>query len=351
MLKIDLENHFYDQSLIEAFSKRTKTPRYDENADLIFWNDAIRMPQGELLKTLLDIGEKRISIMDREGIDVAVLSSAGGPELLETEDSIEVCRKTNDTLAELTKKYPGRFLGSAVIPVKDTQAAAAELERCVKELGFVCWHTHSNYGEMTPDDERFRPLFKKAADLGVYVYLHPHLPVSDRMEGFGFTFAGPGLGFTVDTVTTIMRMIVSGLFDEIPGLKMVLGHLGEGIPFLLDRIDNRISFLPNAAIKCKHTVRYYFEHNIWVTTSGNMSASAFECTKKELGMDHILFGSDFPFEDVHEMVSFLKALPLDEEEQRMLYYENAISSLGIADAAIRARAANEAAYVNMSISA
>lgn len=120
----------------------------------------------------------------------------------------------------------------------------------MKEYGFVSWHTHSNYGNTAPDDPRYLPLFRKAAELGVYVYLHPQLPEGSRYAGYGFTFAGPGLGFTVDTVTTLLRMVVSGLFDEIPSLRLVLGHLGEGLPFLLDRIENRIKFLPNPAIRC-----------------------------------------------------------------------------------------------------
>jgi len=329
MLKIDLENHFYDVSTIEALAQRENTPFYDREADIIQWTEDIRMPQGELLKRLLDTGEGRIKIMDAEGIDRAVLSSSPGPEQLDTDISIRVCRASNDALAAVIKKYPGRFYGSAVLPVKDVDAACAELERCVKEYGFVSWHTHSNYGSETPDQEKFRPIFKKAAELGVYVYLHPQLPESQRMEGYGFTFAGPGLGFTVDTITSVMRLIVSGIFDEIPDLKVVLGHLGEGLPFLLDRIDNRIAFLPNPQIKCQHDVSYYFKSNIWVTTSGNMSPEAFACAKNVLGMDHILFGSDYPYECAHDMVEFLKTIPLNVKENEQLYCSNAVNILNI----------------------
>lgn len=208
-------------------------------------------------------------------------------------------------------------------------AALEELERCVKEYGFVSWHTHSNYGDTSADDPRYRPLFHKAAELGVYVYLHPQLPKGQRYEGFGFTFAGPGLGFTVDTVTTLLRMVVSGLFDEVPQLKLVLGHLGEGLPFLMERIENRIKFLPNPALQCKQDLRYYFRNNIWVTTSGNMSKEAFQCTKDVLGMDRILFASDYPYESVEDMMTFLGQLPLSQEETEQLYFHNAQQALGI----------------------
>ena len=250
MRRIDLENHFYDQSLIDALAARACPPRYDSKTDVIHWTDNIAMPQGPLLKKLLDVGEARLSLMDRQGITQAVISCSPGAEQLPVSDSIAACQATNAALYELTRRYPDRYLGSAILPVGDIDASLAELERCVTEYGFVSWHTHSNYGNSAPDEARYRPLFRKAADLGIYVYLHPQLPEGKRYEGYGFTFAGPGLGFTVDTVTTLLRMVVSGLFDEIPHLKLVLGHLGEGLPFLMERIENRIKFLPNPALQC-----------------------------------------------------------------------------------------------------
>ncbi|NCB62579.1 MAG: amidohydrolase [Clostridia bacterium] len=329
MKRIDLENHFYDQCLIDALSRRLEPPRYLPSDDLIQWTDAIGMPQGKLLETLLEVGEERLALMERRGITHAVLSCSPGAEQLDAAESITVCRATNAALYELSKRYPGRVFGSAILPVKDIDAAVEELTRCVSEYGFVAWHTHSNYGATAPDHPRYRPLFQKAAELGVYVYLHPQLPEGERYEGYGFTFAGPGLGFTVDTVTTLLRMVVSGLLDDIPGLKLVLGHLGEGLPFLMERIENRIKFLPNPLLRCKKALSYYFKHHIWVTTSGNMSQEAFRCTKDVLGIDHILFASDYPFESVGDMTNFVDALPLTEEERTKLYYQNAETILGI----------------------
>ena len=329
MKRIDLENHFYDQCLINALAERLEPPCYLPSDDLICWTDAISMPQGPLLQTLLEVGEERLALMERRGITHAVLSCSPGAEQLDAEDSIRVCRATNAALHELTKRYPGRIFGSAILPVKDVDAAIDELERCVRDYGFVAWHTHSNYGTTAPDHPRYRPLFQKAAELGVYVYLHPQLPEGERYEGYGFTFAGPGLGFTVDTVTTLLRMVVSGLLDETPTLKLVLGHLGEGLPFLMERIENRIQFLPNPMLRCKKELSYYFKHNIWVTTSGNMSKEAFQCTKDVLGIDHILFASDYPFESVEDMTNFVDALPLTSEERAKLSYENAETILGI----------------------
>lgn len=329
MKKIDLENHFYDQCVIDALTERREPPLCTRDNSVIQWTRTIDMPQEKLLPLLLEVADKRTEKMVEMGITAAVISCSPGPEQLDVSKSAEVCRKTNEALYEITQKYPGRYLGSAILPVNDADAACAELERCVKEYGFVSWHTHSNYGKHSPDELQYRPIFKKAAELGVYVYVHPQLPDDERISNYGFTLAGPGLGFTVDTMTTLTKMAVSGLFDEIPDIKIVLGHLGEAIPFLMDRMDNRLSFLPNPLIKAKHTLRYYFEHNIMVTTSGNMSKEAFECAKKVLGIDHICFGSDYPYEDIGEMMEFLDEVPLNQKEREKMFNRNAIEKLGI----------------------
>ena len=328
MKLIDFENHFYDQCLIDALEARTEPPYYRRDTDLITWSEQIQMPQGPLLDKLLEVGEGRIALMDKLGIDCAVLSCSPGAEQLDEDVSIDVCRRTNDALYALTQRFPGRYLGTAALPVANVEAAVAEMERCVKELGFVGWHTHSNYGETAADHPRYRPLFHKAEELGIYVYLHPQLAHKSRVDDCGFPVAGPGLGFTLDTMTTLTRMIVGGLLDEVPNLKLVLGHYVEALPFLLDRMDNRLAFLPNPKAKNQHNFSYYFHRNIYVTTSGNMSNEAFECTRRVLGLDRILFGSDYAFEDPKEMVEYVNNLPLGEKEREMLYCKNA-EALGV----------------------
>ena len=327
---IDLENHFYDAVFLDIYEKRKEPPFYNRESNTIQWSEAIAMPQGILLDKLMDVGEERIAHMEKCGVDAAVISSSPGLEELELEDSVAACRKTNDALAAIVKKYPDRFCGSAVLPVKDVAKAIAEMERCVKEHGFVSWHTHSNYGSTAPDDKRYIPLFRKAMELGIYVYLHPQLPQNERMQDLGFTMAGPGLGFTLDTITTLTRMIVSGLFDELTQLKVVLGHLGEGIPFMLERMNNRMKFIPNPSIRCKKDFAEYFKDNIYVTTSGNMCKEAFLCTKNVLGIDNMLFGSDYPFEGLPEMMKFMKEdVSLTMVEREKLCYRNAVEKLRI----------------------
>ena len=336
MKMIDLENHFYDVAAIEAMATRKGFPRIDNEEKVVRWTEKITMPFGPVFDKLLDVEEGRLSVMDRVGINTAVLSHSMAIEELDPSESVGLARHCNDTIFGLTEKYPDRYLGSAILPVKDVGAACAELNRCVKEFGFVAWHTHSNYVDpnssdksvIGPGDERFLPIFETAAELGVYVYLHPTLPVYEDLAEFDFTFAGPAAGFTIDTMVTTLKLIASGLFDRVPGTKLVLGHLGEAIPFLLDRIDNRLNYLPNPKLKNRRMPSDYFKDNIYVTTSGNMSPAAFRCTKDVLGIEKIIFGSDYPYDNVDAMTDFVKALDITDEERELLFFKNAEKLLG-----------------------
>jgi len=329
--KVDFESHFYDQSLLDALQSRSVPPYYRGETKTISWTSAINMPQVKRMANLLDLCEARLAMMDQQGIATSVISSTAGPEILDDEDSIRVCKTTNDTVFHAAQQHPGRFFGSAILPVNNTDAACFELERCIKELGFVAWHTHTNYGKTAPEDTRYWPIFKKAAELKAYVYLHPHVPESPRLDDYGYILAAAGLGFTVDAMITTTRMIISGLFDEIPDLTVLLGHLGETFPFLLERMDNRMSGVGIPFPQSKHTKppSYYFKNNILITTSGNASEAAFGCAQKALGNDRILFGSDYPYEVVEDSVEFLDNLSISEEEKEQVYWKNALDKLNI----------------------
>ena len=330
----DLEHHFYDLATVEALANRKGYPCYDENLKAIRWTEQITMGFDALKDKLVDVGEGRLATLDRVGISTAVVSASQALEELDPSESIGLTKKNNDTIYEMTQRYPGRYLGSASLPVKDVGAACKELERCVKELGFVAWHTHSNYTDTDASDERFIPIFETAAELGIYVYLHPTLPsykgrTYAGLGEFDFTLAGPGAGFTVDTMLTTLKLIVSGLFDRVPKTKLVLGHFGEALPFLLDRTDNRLSFMPNPKLRNQRKPSDYFRDNIYVTTSGNMSPAAFRCTKDVLGIEKIIYGSDYPYESIDAMTDFVKNLELTEEERDLLFFGNAEKLMGI----------------------
>lgn len=329
---IDFENHFFDPKTVEALAARRPAgdiPYYVEERKGFQWTPNCWHFYGPLLDKLIDFDE-RVALMDKRGIDVAVLSSAHGFEQL-GEKSAEVCRQANDLIYSVMQKYPGRFMGTACLPVFDTEAAVAELERVVKEYGFIGWHTHSNYGTGKPQvhDERFWPIWKKAEELGVYIYLHPHFPDMDHLNNLGASIIGAGMGFTLDTMIEVGQILCSSLLDKYPGTKILLGHYGEAIPFLLERMENRFALIPNESIKCSEPLSHYFRKNIWVDTSGNTSVEAFKCTKEVLGMDHILLGTDHPFETLDDMMDAIEALPLTEDERKMLYHENAEVHLGI----------------------
>lgn len=321
----DLEHHFWDVATVDAMENRRGKgyPYFDRDAKAIVWTDKVSMKFDAIREKIMDTDEGRLSTIDRVGITTAVVSASQALEELDPSESIPLTKKNNDAIYEMSQRYPGRYLGSASLPVKDVDAACKELRRCVEDLGFVCWHTHSNYVDECISDERFIPIFETAADLGVYIYVHPTLPVAPYLEDYGFTLMGPGFGFTADAMLACLKIIVSGLFDKVPATKLVLGHFGEAIPFLLDRIDNRLGFLPNPKLKNKRLPSDYFRDNIWVTTSGNMSDAAFRCTKDVLGIEKIIFGSDFPYESIDDMADFVKNLELTDDERELLFFRNA----------------------------
>ena len=318
---IDMEHHYYTQDFYDLAAKRSEVPIYYPEDNTIEYVDGLVMglPPAEVFW----IDDARVEAMDEYGVDQAMLEISPGVEMIEGEEGIALCKAANDLVYEGMQKYPGRFYGSAVLPIRDVEATCEELERCVKEYGFVSWHTHSNYGDSYLDDEQYRPILEKAAELGVYVYLHPTMPVNARINERGVGFSAAAFGFTEDSIGTILALIARGVFDEIPDLQVVMGHFGEAIPFLLDRMDAHLAVGSDEKLEHQHEVSYYFRNNIWVTTSGNMSKAAFECTKEVLGLDRIMLATDYPYESFEEEMGFLYNLDLTDEECEMLFHGNA----------------------------
>lgn len=329
--KIDLENHYYDVSSVEALQARGKDeyPHWDKETNSIHWVKGVAMCQDKFGFELLDFAEKRLKIMDQLGIEKAVISLAPGVDSLPPGESIPACRKANEALSRVTRQFPDRFLGAAILPILDVEESVKELDCCVQEYGFVMWQTHSNYGPgIDPDQPQFRPVWRRVAELGIFGYLHPTVSWQPKFNEFGYAMAGPALGFTIDTMASILRMILSGIFDEIPDLKVVLGHFGEALPFLLERINNRTGMLLNPLQKNRQPVSSYWGKNIFVTTSGNTSVPAFECTRAAIGIDSILLGTDYPFEHMEDCVGYLETCPMTQEEREKVYYKNA-AKLGL----------------------
>jgi predicted TIM-barrel fold metal-dependent hydrolase len=331
MKRLDFEAHFYTQKYVDTLYEQKGYPRFGLDKETqgrrLWYNPDVGQPFADfLLNALLDLGQGRLARMDKCGIDVQILSlSAPGVEQLNPAVGMAVAAHANDALAALIKTTPGRFLGYAALAPKDPERAADELERCIRELGFVGWNTHSNYGDSYLDDPRYIPILERAASLGAPVYLHPTVPAIPQARGYGFALAGAPFGFGMETALAMMRLIYSGIFDRCPNLKVILGHLGEALPFLYKRIDWAYvrPFDPAARPKLSRKPSEYLKDNVFVTTSGNYFTPAFMCTYEALGVENILLGTDYPYEDPEECMEFIEGLPLPQAEKEAIYSGNA----------------------------
>ena len=332
MKKIDLETHFVTQDWVDAMYETAHYPRFADDPvtgrrRLHYWPDAFE-PYGDfLLDRLLDLGEGRVKEMDAGGIDVAVVSlTSPGTDHFGPAVGTKLAQSVNDQLAAAIDKYPDRLQGFACLAPKDADAAAKELERAVKELGFKGWKTHSNFGDSYLDEKRYWPVLAKAEELGVPIYLHPVAPMIPQLRTYGLALAGAAFGFGLETATAMMRLVLSGAFDAFPRLKIILGHYGEGLSFLMQRIDHPFvrphikASDPDAVPDLKRVPSEYLLDNMLVTTSGNYLPAAFVCTRDALGMDKILLGTDYPYEEMDECVAFVEGLGLSEEDREHLYY-------------------------------
>jgi predicted TIM-barrel fold metal-dependent hydrolase len=334
--KIDTENHFASKAWAEALLASEGYPRLVRDPDTKYKMlpvPGVTLPYS-LLDTLLDVDEGRIALMDEAGLDVAVLSiAAPGVEPFDPELGTRVARATNDELAEAVARHSDRFQGFATLAPKDAEAAAAELERCVKELGFKGWNTHSNFGDSFLDEKRYWPVLAKAEELGVPIYLHPTYPIVSQLQTYGMGVAGPSFGFGAETSMVVMRMITSGVFDAFPTLKIILGHYAEGLPFMFDRVDRpylqgHVRPEPSVAPVLKRMPSDYLRDNVIASTSGNYSPAAVVCTRSVMGTERMVIGSDHPFESMKQCMEFLEAQPMSDEERDNLYQRTA-ESLGM----------------------
>ena len=259
--------------------------------------------------------------MNSAGIQTAIVATKNGMEMMGTE-GISLAVKCNDALHKEISKYPGRFKAYAVLAVQDVAESVKELVRC-RNMGFVGWLAASNFGESNLDDERYFPILEKLQELGMFLYLHPAIPYIDRLHGCGRQLFASGYGFGADVSITLLRMIYKGVFDRLPNLKVALGHLGEGLPFVMDRLPGELPAEKKLPAVNEHAPAYYFKKNIWFTTSGKMSVPAFNCTKEVVGIDKIMMGSDTPMDDMGKQMDFLKSIGLNQIELEKVLYKNA----------------------------
>jgi predicted TIM-barrel fold metal-dependent hydrolase len=281
---------------------------------------------GDTDKRLHDLGELRIKEMDEAGIDMQVLShGAPSAQKISADIAVDLTRRVNDRLNAAVAAYPKRFAAFAALPTSDPKAAADELERTVK-LGFKGAMIHGLANGVFLDDQRFWPIFERAERLDVPIYLHPSLPHQGVMDIYYKDYAKDfpmvvraAWGYTVETATLALRMVLSGVFDKHPQLKIILGHLGETLPFLVWRVDQALSRPGHKQM----SFRDIFCNNFYVTTSGFFSNPAVLCCVMELGIDRILFAVDWPFVMNPPAVRWMEAVPLCDEDKAKILSGNA----------------------------
>jgi 2,3-dihydroxybenzoate decarboxylase len=307
-LVIALEEHYWDPDLVSLFAGR----------------EGKRMSEVE--RRLLDMGELRLREMDEAGIDIQVLShGAPGTQKLDAVTATQMARQTNDRLATFIQANPRRFAGLGLLPTPDPAAAADELERIVTRLGMKGAMVHGLTNGKFLDEKQFWPIFEQAEALNVPLYMHPSFPspavIDVYYKEYAATFpelVGPALGFTVETATQAVRLVLSGVFAKYPKLKIILGHLGEGIPFLLWRIDQSLS-RTSGDTSFKQT----FCKNFYLTTSGNFSDTALTASITEMGVDRIMFSVDWPFISNKMATDWLKATALSATDKKKVFGETA----------------------------
>ena len=274
----------------------------------------------------MDLGARRLAHMDEAGVDVQVLSfGSPGAQAFGAEVAIPMARDANERLYRTIQEHPARFAGFAALPSADPEAAAGELERCVEKLGFVGAMIHSHQQGEFLDAKKYWVIWETAEKLGVPIYLHPALPhpavVKAYFDGYE-ELARAGWGFAVDTSCHFLRIMFAGVFDAYPSLKIILGHLGEGLPFAMHRLDAH-THAAAARRGLKKTPLEYIRDNLVVTTSGNWYEPAFVCTLLALGVDSILFAIDWPYEANRTGMEYLRKLSVSDDDRAKIAHRNA----------------------------
>jgi predicted TIM-barrel fold metal-dependent hydrolase len=313
---------------IIALEEHFITPREEQNLPpgAQRGSDREKLLGFDIVAELLNLGDTRLAAMDAAGIELQVLShNQPGCQALDAATAIPLAREVNDLLAAAVNAHPNRFAGFAALPTADPTAAVKELDRAVTRLGFKGAMINGHTRGIFLDDKQFWCIFECAEALGVPIYLHPSKPHPAVMGAY---FAGyeelalAAWGFGIETGAHFLRLVFAGVFDAFPNLTFILGHLGEGLPFMLHRINDQTQ-LAATRRGLKKTPAQYLTENLVVTCSGNFSAAAFLCTVMALGVKNVLFSVDWPYESNVTAVEFLRRQPLSSDEMEQVAHGNA----------------------------
>jgi len=320
---VALEEHYTVPRIVAGIDPAAVARRGFPGPDFT-WAQSIRRNE------LADLGDARLADMDANGITVQVLSVAGpGADLVPGQAGIDLARAYNDALAEASARHPTHYRGFAHLPLLEPEAAARELHRTVTELGFHGVLVNGATDGRFLDDPRFEPVLAEAERLDLPIYLHPGIPAQpvrdayyDNLPGnFGFTLALSAFGWHYDTAIHVLRLVLSGALDRHPRLKLLIGHMGEALPFMLDRIDETTS--AQAGTLLRRSVRQTILDQVWITTAGFFTLTPFMAALTSFGVDRILFSVDYPFASNARGRAFLDALPVSPADREKIAHGNA----------------------------
>lgn len=331
MRTIALEEHFATLGFMEGPGRRLK-----EQAKAALAHPKVAAGYARLVEALCDLGEGRVAAMDEAGIDVQVLSlTSPGVEQLDAPEAVAIAREANDFLTEAVRRYPDRLAGFAALPTPAPEAAAEELERTVLGKGFVGAMINGHSRGRYLDDPFFRPILERAEALGVPIYLHPTPPPRAVVEASYAGAFAPGVteglaaaawGWHVETATHVLRLILGGAFDRFPGLQLVVGHMGEGLPFFLPRLELA---MPEALTKLERPVGDYLRGNVHYTFGGFNWTQAFLDLVLQVGVERVMFSADHPYASMEEACAFLDGLTVSPADRERIAHGNAERLLGL----------------------
>ena len=331
-LRIATEEAWATAELLDGYKKILEDGSYDDPGFISLWGHyAGNLTDRPLFirERLPDMGERRIEDMDDTGIARQILLlTSPGVQVFDRDTAVGLARDSNDQLEEAVRKHPDRYTGLAAFAPQDPAEAAREIERSVK-LGMkgavVNSHTHNEY----LDDPKFYAIFEACEHLDVPLYIHPQTPSRQMIQPFMERgLDGAIFGFAVETGLHLLRIVVAGVFDRFPKLQIVVGHLGEGLPFWLYRLD----YMHAAGMKAnryksiaplERKISEYMQQNVYVTTSGMPSVPSIMLCQQVLGIDRVLYAMDYPYQFVPEEVAMSDALPISDNDKLKFFQTNA----------------------------
>lgn len=319
MRLITLEEHFTAQEIIDENNKFTEVPE--------FYKSMVFVGQ-----SLVDTDKERIDFMNKHKIDMQVLSyTSPVSDKVPASEAVRICRRANDILAEKVRANPKRFAAFATLPMADPIEAAKELERCIKEYHFCGTLLAGQFQGHFYEEKTFFPIFAKAVELDVPISFHP-APINQAIQDYYYAspewspfitwqFASAGFGWHLDVGIHEVRLILSGIFDKLPNLKIIAGHWGELIPAYLERLDY---MMPPQNTGLNKKISEYYKENFYITPSGILSQMQFEYMVKLMGAEHILWAVDYPYITQGNFYEFLMSADfMTSEEKELIAHKNA----------------------------